>query len=123
MSTHHVVILPWPPKQLSPNSRAHWAVKSREAKKYRAACAWACKEAKLHAPATDGRLHLWIDFYAPDRRHRDADNLTANIKSGLDGVADAIGINDKNFVIHPYLRDELGGYVEIKITPGPEVAR
>jgi hypothetical protein len=33
----------------------------------------------------------------PDKRWRDADNLLAMIKSGLDGVCDATGINDRAF--------------------------
>jgi hypothetical protein len=33
----------------------------------------------------------------PDKRWRDADNLLAMIKSGIDGVCDATGINDMAF--------------------------
>lgn len=53
-------------------ARVHWSVKSKAAKAYRAACHALTKEAKLTAPVTDGRLHLWLDFYPPDRRARDA---------------------------------------------------
>ena len=38
------LILPWPPKELSPNFRAHWAKLARAKKAYRAACAWTAKE-------------------------------------------------------------------------------
>jgi hypothetical protein len=30
--------LPWPPKELSPNARVHWAKKSKAAKAYRLQC-------------------------------------------------------------------------------------
>jgi crossover junction endodeoxyribonuclease RusA len=33
----------------------------------------------------------------PDKRHRDADNCLAASKAGLDGVADALIVDDKRF--------------------------
>jgi crossover junction endodeoxyribonuclease RusA len=32
-----------------------------------------------------------------DKRHRDADNCLAAAKAGLDGMADALGVNDRHF--------------------------
>lgn len=113
------ITLPWPPKALSPNARVHWSVKSKAAKAYRAACFALCKEAKLVAPVTDGRLHLWLVFHAPDRRARDDDNMIAAFKSGRDGIADALGIDDKRFVCHPFVSDEIGGMVKFSVTAGP----
>lgn len=113
------VTLPWPPKQLSPNARVHWSVKSKAAKAYRAACHALTKEAKLIAPETDGRLHLWLDFYPPDRRARDDDNMIASFKSGRDGIADALGIDDKRFICHPWVMSEIGGMVKFRVTTGP----
>ena len=115
----HEVTLPWPPKQLNPNFRGHWAAKSKQAKAYRMACFALCIEAKLTKPETEGRLHLWIDFYPPDRRHRDDDNMIAAFKSGRDGIADALGIDDRRFVCHPYVKDQVGGMVKVRITAGP----
>lgn len=113
------VVLPWPPKQLSPNARTHWAVKSKHAKAYRMACFGLCIQAKLEKPETEGRLHLWLDFYPPDRRHRDDDNMIASFKSGRDGIADALGIDDKRFICHPFVSDQIGGMVKVRITAGP----
>ena len=110
------VVMPWPPKALSPNARVHWSVKSKAAKAYRAECGWQCKAAKLVAPETDGRLHLWLDFYPPDKRHRDDDNMIAAFKSGRDGIADALGIDDKRFICHPYVKDQIGGMIKVRIT-------
>ena len=42
-------------------------------------------------------LDLIAEFRMPDKRWRDADNLLAMIKSGIDGVCDATGINDRDF--------------------------
>jgi len=114
--------LPWPPKALSPNSRTHWRKKAPITKAYKTAC-WALTvESGLTVPpdAVAGeKLHLWLDFYPPDRRHRDDDNLIASFKAGRDGVALALGIDDKRFVCHPWVKDEIGGMIKLRITRGP----
>jgi len=111
------ITLSWPPKQLSPNARLHWAQKARVAKKYRADCYMLTKQASVELPKTD-KLHLFVDFYMPDKRRRDQDNMEASMKSAYDGIAEALGVNDSRFVIHPFLRDEIikGGMVTITIT-------
>lgn len=46
----------------------------------------------------------------------DRDNLLARMKSGLDGLADGLGINDRIFdPVVVSVSDETGGYVQIKI--------
>jgi crossover junction endodeoxyribonuclease RusA len=107
--------LGWPPKELSPNARTHWARKAKAAKAYRMACYVLALQAKIIAPS-DGRIHLWLDFYPPNRRARDDDNLIAAFKSGRDGLADALGIDDKRFQIHPLVKDEIGGFVKVRLT-------
>lgn len=113
------VTLPWPPKDLSPNSRIHWSRRSKAAKAYRRACHVLTLEAGIRGVDWEGDIHLWIDFYPPDRRHRDDDNMIAAFKAGRDGMADAMGLDDKRFRIHHYVKDEIGGMVKIRITPGP----
>ena len=114
-------MLPFPPSILSPNVRAHWAAKSKAAKAYRTECAWLTKAAGLRVD-WDGVVHAWITFCPPDRRHRDDDNLIAAFKSGRDGIADALGIDDKRFRIHPWLSDETrkGGVVKVRLSKGIE---
>ena len=113
------VKLPWPPKELSPNARVHWAKKAKAAKAYKQACFVLAKNAGLSAD-WEGDIHLWITFYPPDRRSRDDDNLVASLKNGRDGLALAMGIDDKRFRLHPWVTDTLGGYVEVRLSPGPE---
>ena len=108
------LILPWPPKECSPNARVHWSKRSKAAKAYRQLCWALAKQAAIQAP--DGALALWIDFYPPDRRQRDDDNLIAAFKSGRDGIAEALGINDKRFQTIPTMHDKTGGYVVVRIT-------
>ncbi len=67
----------------------------------------------------DGDVHLWVDFYPPDKRARDQDNMLAAFKAGFDGLADALKVNDKRFRLHPYVKDEIGGMVRVTITDGP----
>lgn len=75
-----------------------------------------------HVQWPEGRLHLWIDFYPPDKRRRDDDGLLASFKPHRDGIADALHIDDSRFVSHPFLHDETfpGGRVVVQITGGPE---
>jgi len=117
------VTLPWPLKELSPNVRAHWTVRSKAAKKYRAACSLLALEAGLRKGSVtwEGDIHVWIDFYPPDRRARDDDNLIAAFKSGRDGLADALGVDDKRFRIHPYVMAQVGGMVKVRLTPEPKL--
>lgn len=71
----------------------------------------------------EGIAHLWMTFYPPDKRHRDDDNLIASFKSGRDGMAEAIGIDDKRFRLHPFVSDvtKPGGTVEVTITQGGDL--
>lgn len=92
--------LPWPPSSLSPNTRhGHWASKSTAAKRYRDACCIATLEATRSAPAAKVPMRVALEFHPPpDHRKRDRDNLVARMKSGLDGVAQALRIDDAQFV-------------------------
>lgn len=114
------IVLPWPDRALSPNSRGHWSKKSRAAKAYRKAC-WAIAKQSGVAVDWEGEVALWLTFFPPDRRHRDDDNLIASFKSGRDGLADALGIDDKRFRLYPWVSDQVrsGGCVEAVITKGP----
>ena len=134
MSEKWEVTLPWPDKALSPTARGHWAKKSAQAKRYRSACklktlaairagGWNV-QALRNLVIAGGSVHVFLDFYPPDRRARDDDNVTAAFKSGRDGLADALKIDDCNFRTHPFLHCNepvKGGAVRVVITgQGPE---
>lgn len=110
------ITLPWPPKECSPNARVHWAKKSKAAKAYREACHLLCKQSGLQMP--EGKALLSLVFMAPDRRRRDDDNLLACFKSGRDGIADALGIDDSRFVTQLQISEETvkGGAVLVRIS-------
>lgn len=107
--------LPWPPKNLSPNARVHWSKKSSAAKVYRQQCWALAMEAGVQHHDWIGSVDVYIEFYPPDKRRRDDDNLVSSFKSGRDGLANAMGIDDSNFFTHPRLMNETGGYVLVRL--------
>ena len=112
------VTLPWPLRELSPNWRGHWAKKAKAVKAYRKACFVLAKEAGLLFDGP-GEVHLWITFNKPSRRATDDDNLVASFKAGRDGIADAMGIDDSRFVMHPFVSDRIAGTVVVRLSAGP----
>ena len=92
------VELPWPSKELSPNARHHWSTAAKFKKAYRTRCR-ALGEASGLAMVPRGvaRVSVHLAFFPPDRRARDWDNLVASMKSGLDGLADAMGVDDRKW--------------------------
>lgn len=108
------ITLPWPSSALSPNTRAHWSKLAAAKKAYRAACAWTAK-AQGAQPMAAQRLHLTITFYPPNRRAHDLDNCLARLKSGLDGLADVLGVDDKHWTLTIAKSDEVGGFVRVEV--------
>lgn len=108
--------LPWPPAILSPNNRAHWAAKAKARQSARKAGFYAAKEAKAAAPV-DGDITLRITAYPPHTRAYDRDNLLARMKGSLDGIADAMGVDDVRFRPLPVVIGErtAGGLVTVEI--------
>lgn len=109
------IVLPWPPKQLSPNARIHWATRARHAKAYKSACYAITRQAGLPPPYQIGKIALRLDFCPPNRVRRDLDNLLASMKAGIDGVAWALGVDDSRFTFAIALSNEVGGYVRMTI--------
>lgn len=112
--------LPWPPRILSPNARpAHWSALARAKRLYRTACATQARmqgAAALAGPPKALTVHL--RFFPPDRRHRDLDNLIANVKAGLDGLADTLGVDDSRWRLQAELvGDQIGGFVRVEVRP------
>jgi crossover junction endodeoxyribonuclease RusA len=113
-TTMKIINLPWPPKELSPNSTLHWAKKAKYKKMYRETCWVLALESKVKVD-TLGKIPITITFYPPDKRHRDADNMVASIKAGLDGIADALKVNDRQFLPTFIFSEEVKGLVKIDL--------
>lgn len=110
-----ILELPWPPKELSPNARLHWAKLAKAKKAYRAECAyWAIKQGAVKLDAQ--KLHLSLTFFAPTRRAYDLDNALARMKAGLDGLADVLGVDDSRWSLSIARGEATGGSVVVEVT-------
>ena len=107
-------ILPWPPTALSPNSRTHHMALHRAKKQYRAECAWQAKTQGART-LTAPRLHVSFTFYPPSRRRIDLDNCIAWMKSGIDGLADVLGVDDSKWEMSFKFANEIGGMVRVEV--------
>lgn len=115
----YTITLPWPSSSLSPNARGHWSKRAKAAKNARNLALTTCKAISLGKGIASHKIHLWINFFPPDKRCRDDDNLLAMIKPYRDGLADYLGIDDSRFVSHPVVSDQTGGYVRIHLIGDP----
>jgi len=94
------VTLPFPDRRLNPNNSKgrHWASAVALRRAARVSAAHLTRIAGTGHQFEPGQeLALVITFIQPDRRARDRDNLLAACKPMLDGVADALGVNDSQF--------------------------
>ena len=106
------IVLPWPDKALSPNAHLHWAPKSLAKKKARTDACYATYEAingglreARQAFAGTASIPLTVTFYPPDNRRRDDDNMVGSFKASRDGIADALGVDDRRFRPHYFFED------------------
>lgn len=100
------ISLGWPDKALSPNARIHWASIAKVKKAAREEAFWLTRQAMgatfgptVTKIAHDGTSDIIIKQTAhpPDKRARDRDNLDHAMKASRDGIADALGVNDRFF--------------------------
>lgn len=121
-----ILTLPWPPKELSPNARVHFHVKARVTKDYRERAYWLAFKAVINqdcdfGPSPEVALLLDFTFHQPDKRRRDLDTMLSSVKAGIDGIADAIGVNDVRFEYALKRAEPVkGGKVVIVIGEGPD---
>jgi Holliday junction resolvase RusA-like endonuclease len=97
------ITLPWPSAKLNPNQSKgrHWGATTALRKGARsdafALTYQAMSVRQFLCPGPVGTVPLTITFVQPDKRARDRDNLLAALKPSLDGMADALGVNDSQF--------------------------
>lgn len=94
MGKEYLLRLSWPVPSLWQNRRAHWAERAKAIKDYRTE-AWA--EAGNHGVQTMPGAILEFTFAPPNRIRRDIQNMPATMKSAIDGIADAMGCDDRLF--------------------------
>ena len=97
--------VPYPPPILNPNARPHWAHKAKVKARYRLLCSmtveqqlrWLGPDPDRDALLLSPRLLIEVCAFRVTGQPIDKDNLIAALKSGLDGVAQALELNDARF--------------------------
>lgn len=89
MSESATIVLPLPPRVLSPNGQhGHWTRRAAALKK----CRRLAKEATLAEGIQTGpweRAEMKATFYHAQKRRRDGANYNAMLKGYIDGIVDA----------------------------------
>ncbi len=89
------IILSIPGRVLSPNGRpAHWAVKRKETQAARARAKLTTLSLLGGCPPPRPMAYSLRYFWA--RSHRDDDNAIASCKAALDGICDALKMDDRH---------------------------
>ena len=96
-----IVKLPFPAAELFPNRNngKHWTA-TFQAKERDKLEGWAATREAMDAVGPQEwpeHISLYLLYMTPDKRHRDADNMLAASKALIDGMAEALGVNDKRF--------------------------
>ncbi|KQM18394.1 hypothetical protein [Novosphingobium sp. Leaf2] len=111
-----MVTLPFPPSSLSGHAKGHWRTKAAETKKWRAwahAATIGARQGSAYQCADAGDIPVTIRFTPPNRRS-DRANFPNRLKPILDGIADALGVNDRRFLpSYQFCEPEAPGKVEI----------
>jgi len=118
------ITFPWPDKSLSPNGRAHWTRKYKMGKKARMDAFLLAKAAGCTSKSFDGydgKIWVWMMFYPKTRNYPDMDNCLAMCKAYLDGIADALQINDRRFVFQLEMGQQVakGGKIVVRLDRQP----
>lgn len=91
------IILPFPAAKLNPNRRSghSWQVTAAEkVEAWQAGKIATLKALGGKAFAIAAPVKFSITFFCPNRRRRDLDNLLASLKPSLDGICNAVDIDD-----------------------------
>jgi len=109
------IILPWPSPKLSSNARLHPLALHRVKKAARVEAGWAVKALPRPALPGTGNIALRVTFEPPSRRI-DRQNMPHLVKAAIDGIADALGINDNRFAPEYHYADPVrGGRVTFEV--------
>jgi len=111
--------LPWPDRALSPNGRpSHWGVEHRAKAK-----AFALAHRTTLAALGTSRKPGWAaaaihwEFHPKTANKVDDDNAEGSCKAYRDGIADALGMDDANFIATRSFGEPVkGGCVHVTIS-------
>jgi crossover junction endodeoxyribonuclease RusA len=97
--------LSWPASPLMQNRHdgRHWSFAADEKAMYRREAyllALSAINTSAFEPDERQRYRVTMVFHPPDARRRDVSNLHAAMKSAIDGIAAAMGVDDSMFTEH-----------------------
>lgn len=115
------IILPLPPRELQPNSRAVWQARMRLTKKARADGYVAARVAWGNSPPPRWNVaRITVTFYFARTNRRDRDNLIAWLKPYIDGLEDFGIIDDDTNLLWgnvEHTTDKTDPRVELEVCP------
>ena len=109
------IFLPWPDKKLSPNGRYHWGQVARAKKAAKRTAYYTVLEAGIGKIQAD-EVRITMSFYPPGAYGYDDDGLSARMKAALDGISEAIGIDDSKFRLGEIMRGPIEKAGMVKVT-------
>lgn len=111
------ISLPWPEPVLFPNAarRKHWSTRAEAARSYRAIAR--VLSHPYHCALLTTPCRVTYTFHKPDNRVRDLNGCYGAMKSAEDGIADALGVDDRYFypVLLTWGEVQAGGCVVVEI--------
>jgi hypothetical protein len=112
-----VIVLPFPPASLSGHHNEHWR-KLQPVKKAHRNAAFAATWDAMPSVPEKGDIRVHFRFVPPDRRG-DRTNYPNRLKPYIDGIADALAVNDRRFLpSYEFAEPEKPGRVEIEVGHG-----
>lgn len=113
-----IVTLPFPPSDFSGHNNGHWRDLNKMVATYRAEAfhlTRAAQRACHYVPPAKGDILIHFLFVAPDNRS-DRTNYAGRLKAQIDGIAEALGVNDKRFLpSYSFADSAKPGWVEVTI--------
>ena len=91
------VTVSWPARPLWQNARVHWTKRAAATR----AARWEAKAATMVQTRdyVEAPVRIIVRVYPPSRRRMDMANVIGALKASIDGIADALGIDDSQFLI------------------------
>lgn len=91
-----MIVLPFPPSTLSGHNNGHWRSKVRIVATHRS---WAFHATRGERPTVPAEGDILIHFrFVPPNRRGDRTNYVNRLKPYIDGIAEALNVNDRRFL-------------------------